>query len=89
MTRRDFMTLRVDGAERVLELSCEQLYMRFVDARVRGATEPLFARLERRMREARALRLRDVAWLTDGELRAGLDPVIASFEQRGGRVSRA
>ena len=83
------MTLRVEGADRVLELSCEQLYMRFVDARVRGATEALFARLAHRMREVRALRLRDVAWLSDADLRASLDPVLTAFEQGGGKVSRA
>jgi hypothetical protein len=31
--RRDFLLLRAEGGRRVLELSCEHLYMRYVDAR--------------------------------------------------------
>jgi hypothetical protein len=33
MDRRDFLLLRKRGPERVLELSCERLYMRWADAR--------------------------------------------------------
>jgi hypothetical protein len=33
LNRRDFLRLTVRGKERVLELSCEGLYMRYVDAR--------------------------------------------------------
>ena len=32
MNRRDFLLLRTRGRERVLELSCERLYMRYADA---------------------------------------------------------
>ena len=33
MNRRDFLRLTVKGKERTLELSCERLYMQWVDAR--------------------------------------------------------
>ena len=33
MNRRDFLTLHTRGEQRVVELSCEQLYMRYADAR--------------------------------------------------------
>ena len=33
MKRRDFLLLRTRGRERILELSCERLYMRYADAR--------------------------------------------------------
>ena len=33
MNRRDFLTLSTRGKSRILELSCERLYMRYVDAR--------------------------------------------------------
>jgi hypothetical protein len=33
MDRRDFLLLKTKGRERVLELSCERLYMRWADAR--------------------------------------------------------
>ena len=32
MHRRDFLLLRTEGTTRVLELSCERLYMRYLDA---------------------------------------------------------
>ena len=32
MQRRDFLLLRTEGTTRVLELSCERLYMRYLDA---------------------------------------------------------
>ncbi len=32
MNRRDFLLARTTGSQRVLELSCERLYMRYVDA---------------------------------------------------------
>jgi hypothetical protein len=35
MNRRDFLRLRARGGERVLELSCEQLYMRYVESGTR------------------------------------------------------
>lgn len=37
MDRRAFLRLTVRGRERVLDLSCERLYMRWVDARAGGA----------------------------------------------------
>ena len=33
MNRRDFLTLRTRGEQRIVELSCERLYMRYADAR--------------------------------------------------------
>jgi len=41
MNRRQFLRLTVKGRERVLELSCERLYMQWVDARAGlGMDEP-------------------------------------------------
>ena len=34
MNRRDFLRLKARGKERVAELSCERLYMRYLDARM-------------------------------------------------------
>lgn len=39
MNRRAFLRLTVRGRERVLDLSCERLYMRWVDARMGGAVD--------------------------------------------------
>jgi len=44
MNRRGFLLLKTKGRERVMELSCERLYMRWADARSRAgaavAAEP-------------------------------------------------
>ena len=41
MNRRDFLTLRTEGGKRIVDLSCERLYMRYVDARSGvGRVEP-------------------------------------------------
>ncbi len=41
MTRRDFLRLRLERGARIVELSCERLFMRAVDSRVPAAlTEP-------------------------------------------------
>ena len=37
MHRRDFLLFRSDPAGRIVELSCERLYMRYVDASLPGA----------------------------------------------------
>lgn len=39
LNRRDFLLLRTEGRERVLELSCEQLYVRFTDATWEGVED--------------------------------------------------
>jgi hypothetical protein len=36
MNRRDFLLLRTDPRSRVVELSCEQLYMRYLDTQITG-----------------------------------------------------
>ena len=81
--RRDFLALRV-GEPAVL--SCERLYMRFVDAQADGTTAQLFDRLAADLRTAAVVRLTETAWLSRAELRAHLDDVLAAFEAAGGRV---
>jgi hypothetical protein len=76
------------GGERVVELSCERLYMRFVDARADGTTARLFGDLAFELRSFTTLRLADASWLSCDELSQGLDPVLAGFTERGGRVAR-
>jgi hypothetical protein len=45
VNRRDFLLMRSGREADPVILSCEQLYMRYVDARANGATASLFARL--------------------------------------------
>ena len=70
----------------MIELSCEQLLMKYLDARVDGAAADLFARLNEELRGARELRLVDTTWLAREDLRQRLEPVLDAFRARGGRL---
>ncbi len=43
MNRRDFLLFRREGRDRVFELSCERLYVRWMDARSDPAADPVDA----------------------------------------------
>lgn len=74
----------------VLDLSCEQLYMRYLDGKLRGSVARLFARLERDLARVGRIRLRELAWLErDEEFRSRLTALFARFEARGGRIERS
>jgi len=85
MRRRDFLLLRVDGKTTVL--SCESLFMRFLDAENDGTTERLFANLASDLDQVSAVTLVDRAWLSRDDLRTRVDAVLDTFRARGGRVA--
>lgn len=85
MNRRDLLLLRTDG--RSTRLSCEALFMRFVDAQNDGTLDQLFANLERDLRQVRRITLVDRSWLSHDDLRARVDELLEAFRQRGGRVA--
>ena len=85
MNRRDFMLLG-RGRTRTLEISCERLYMTFVEARMHGSTAALLARLAEQSTRARRVRLRESVWLARDDFRLALEPVLDAFESRGGTV---
>ena len=43
MKRRDFLLLRTEGAIRVVELSCERLYMRYAESLATGGQRSMGA----------------------------------------------
>ena len=85
INRRDFLLLRVAG-DNVAELSCERLFMRFVDAAAEGQTARLFEALAADLRRTRVVRLTDVSWLARDDLKTPLDAVLRVFRDEGGRV---
>ena len=84
MNRRDFLALRTG---RPAVLSCERLYMRYLDAQIDGTTRQLFDQLAADLRGATAVRLTETAWLSRAELKADLDRVLDAFKAAGGRVA--
>lgn len=89
MDRRAFFRTARGIAPRTRTLSCEQLYMRYLDGKLRGTADRLFARLERDLAGAARIRLLQSAWLDrDDDFRRALQAVLAQFETRGGVVER-
>jgi hypothetical protein len=88
MNRREFLLLRTDGAAHAAVLSCERLYMRYLDSEVDGTTETLFEHLRRDLRRAKTLRLTDTSWLACGDLKQRLERAIEAAGVNRVRVSR-
>ena len=88
MNRRDFILLG-SGRTRTLEVSCERLYMTFVEARMNGSADALLTRLAEQSARARRVRLRETVWLARDDFRSALMPVLAAVESRGGTVEMA
>jgi hypothetical protein len=81
--RRDFLFLR---AGQPAVLSCEPLFMRFLDSQMNGTTAQLFENLAADLRKVTAIRLADTTWLARADLKQELDVVLEAFRARGGRV---
>ena len=85
MNRRDFLSFRIDRENHAAELSCEQLYMRYLDSTVDGTTEEFFQKIEQTLSGVSVLRLSETGWLACEELKP-MESLIATFRNRGGRV---
>ena len=81
--RREFLLLR---AGEPAALSCEQLFMRYLDSQIDGTTGQLFEHLAADLHGLTAVRLTETAWLARADLKAQLDAVLASFTAGGGRI---
>jgi len=86
VNRRDFLLMRSGRDADPVILSCEQLYMRYVDARASGATASLFARLLEELHGVKRVRLIKTSWLADKDLETELNAVFESFRRDGGRI---
>ena len=84
MNRRDFLLARPAGQPALL--SCERLYMRFLDSQIDGTTPQLFDRLAGDLRGVGAVRLTQTSWLARADLKAQLDAVLDAFRAGGGRI---
>ena len=82
--RRDFLFLR---AGQPALLSCEPLFMRFLDSQTDGTTAQLFDNLAGDLRKVNAIRLTDTSWLARADLKAQLDAVLDTFRAAGGTVT--
>ena len=81
--RRDFLLLR---AGQPAVLSCEPLFMRFLDSQMDGSTAQLFDNLTADLRQVKTVTLTDTSWLARADLKEQLDRVLAHFSSNGGRI---
>lgn len=86
MNRRDFLLLKVSPTGKEIVLSCEALYMRFLDARSEGTTPQLFQNLADDLGRTRDVRLTETSWLSDEVFRSELEPLLETFRRQGGHV---
>lgn len=82
--RRDFLVLKTG---RPADLSCERLFMRFLDAQADGTASQLFDQLATDLRATTVVHLTETAWLSRAELRSRLDGVLDAFRAAGGRIT--
>jgi hypothetical protein len=84
MRRRDFLLLRAD--DRQIILSCEALFMRFLDAENTGTVARLFDNLAHDLSQVNTVTVTERSWLARDDFRARVDGVLDAFRARGGRV---
>jgi hypothetical protein len=82
--RRDFLLLR---AGQPAVLSCEQLFMRYLDSQMNGTTAELFTALADDLHATPAVRLTATSWRARADFNQHLDAVLASFTAAGGTVT--
>lgn len=88
MNRRDFFLLR--SPERLtLELSCEELHMRYLDSQLDGTLDQFLERTRKEFRHRRRIRLYDAFWLDQGGVGEELEPLLQEFREQGGSVEYA
>jgi len=84
LNRRDFLLLR---AGQPAVLSCEQLFMRYLDSQMTGTTAELFAALADDLRATPAVRVTDTSWRARADFNEHLENVLAAFTSSGGTVT--
>ena len=68
-------------------LSCEPLFMRFLDSQMDGTTTQLFENLAADLRKVTTVRLADTTWLSRADFKQELDATLDAFRAAGGRVT--
>ena len=88
MNRRDFFLFR-NTEKLTLELSCEELHMRYLDSQLVGTRKQFLGRTGKEFRNGRKIRLYDSFWLDQGGVGEELEPLLREFRARGGSVEYA
>ena len=84
VNRRDFLLLR---AGQPAVLSCEQLFMRYLDSRADDSTSRLFDQLAADLRRVTVVQVADSSWRAREDFNRYLTEVLHAFTARGGTVT--
>ena len=84
VNRRDFLLLR---AGQPAVLSCERLFMRYIDSQADDSTARLFDHLATDLRRVTEVRIDDPSWRSREDFDSHLTAVLDAFVSRGGRVT--
>jgi len=84
VNRRDFLLLR---AGQPAVLSCEQLFMRYLDSRADDSTSRLFDQLAADLRRVTVVQVADSSWRAREDFDRHLTEVLHAFTARGGTVT--
>ena len=84
INRRDFLLLRT-GQPAVL--SCERLFMRYIDSQADDSTARLFDQLATDLRRVSEVRIDDPSWRSREDFNRYLREVLEAFAARGGIVT--
>ena len=84
VNRRDFLLLR---AGQPAVLSCEQLFMRYLDSQTDGSTSRLFDQLAADLRSVTEVRVVDSSWRAREDFDRYLTAVLDTFVERCGTVT--
>src|SRR2546427_6876536 len=68
MNRREFLFF-TNPHKNTAELSCQQLYMRYLDSTLDGTTPQFLQEIEQRLSGITSVRLTDSVWLSSDELK--------------------
>jgi len=84
MNRREFLSFTTDA--QTMDVSCEKLYMQYLDALQQGHEKRFLDRKFEEFACARRLRLRESFWLKSQALRQAIEPRLERYKAQGGTV---
>ena len=85
MNRRDFLSARQAGPAS-LDVSCERLFMCYLDAVNDGSQQEFLNRTLKEFKQAREVRLKESYWLKKNELDSALKPILTAYQSQGGAI---
>jgi len=87
MNRRQFLSF--GSAAGTHEISCERLYMQFLDALQRGTEQRFLEQMFNELASVPRIRLKESFWLDSQVLRPAITPRLEEYKAAGGIVELA